>query len=184
MTVYPIRSRHTSRSYHQHSRRGRPSQSFALSSPRQSRVQSPKLTKEYSQRNIREGSTFERLTSNVAKTRPEDRKRRELEDYENYADNDNIAANKESDETKAEKELYLEELFDTKEKWVNPCGINFSSVIPLDHVNSPDYVYEPLTDSELLQQIVIQVTKALRQSRRFKEDYVSTINFYSRSAFL
>ena len=183
VTVYPIKSRGTSRNYHQHARRGRPSQSSALSSRRQPRVQTPKHTKEYFHKNLREHSPFERLTSNVAKARPEDRKRRELEDYENYADYDDIAANEASDNTKAEKELYLEELFVTKEKWVNPCGINFSSVIPLDHVNSPDYEYEPLTDSELLQQIVIQVTKALRQSRRFKEDYVSTIYFIQDQYF-
>ena len=173
VSVYPIKSRHTSRNYHQHARRGRPSQS---SSSRQSRVQSSaKLLKEYPQRKIRQQNPFEKLISQAAKARKDDRKRRELEDYENYADYDDSAATQASKDLKAEKELYLEELFDTKEKWVNPCGINFSSVIPLDHLNSPDYVYEPLTDSELLQQIVIQVNKALRQSRRFKEDYVSTI---------
>ena len=131
--------------------------------------------KEYPQRKIRQQNPFEKLISQAAKARKEDRKRRELEDYENYADYDDSAATQASKDAKEEKELYLEELFDTKEKWVNPCGINFSSVIPLDHLNSPDYVYEPLTDSELLQQIVIQVSKALKQSRRFKEDYVSTI---------
>ena len=171
VSVYPIKSRRTSRNYHQHARRGRPSQK---SSTRQSRVQSsPKVIKEYPQRSMRQYNPFERLTSNIKKSRQEDRKRRELEDYENYSDYVDIVNSEVSDNAKAEKEF--EKLFDTKEKWVNPCGINFSSVIPLDHVNSPDYVYEPLTDSELLQQIVIQVTKALRQSRRFKEDYVSTI---------
>ena len=184
VSVYPIKSRRTSRNYHQHARRGRPSQS---SSTRQSRVQStPKVIKvcesesvcvikEYPQRNMRQYNPVERLTSNIKKSRKEDRKRRELEDYENYSDYVDIVDSQVSDNAKSEKELLLEEIFNTKEKWVNPCGINFSSVIPLDHVNSPDYVYEPLTDSELLQQIVIQVTKALRQSRRFKEDYVSTI---------
>ena len=182
VSVYPIKSRHTSRNYHTHARRGRPSPS---PSTRQSRVQSStRLIKEYPTLNIRQHSPFERLTSNVKKARQEDRKRRELEDYENYADYDDIVITKTSSNAKAEKGLYIEELFDTKEKWVNPCGINFSSVIPLDHVNSPDYVYEPLTDSELLQQIVIQVTKALRQSRRFKEDYVSTFHFYSRFLYL
>ena len=171
VSVYPIKSRRTSRNYHQHARRGRPSQK---SSTRQSRVQSsPKVIKEYPQRSMRQYNPVERLTSNIKKSRQEDRKRRELEDYENYSDYVDIVNSEVSDNAMAEKEF--EKLFDTKEKWVNPCGINFSSVIPLDHVNSPDYVYEPLTDSELLQQIVIQVTKALRQSRRFKEDYVSTI---------
>ena len=170
VSVYPIKSRHTSRNYHQHTRRGRPYQS---SSSRQSRVQSSaKLLKEYPQRKIRQQNPFEKLISQAAKARKEDRKRRELEDYENYADYDDSAATQASKDAKAEKEQYYQT---TKEKWVNPCGINFSSVIPLDHLNSPDYVYEPLTDSELLQQIVIQVSKALKQSRRFKEDYVSTI---------
>ena len=126
---------------------------------------------------MRQYNPLERLTSNIKKSRQEDRKRRELEDYENYSDYVDIVNSQVSDNAKSDKELQLEGLFNSKEKWVNPCGINFSSVIPLDHVNSPDYVYEPLTDSELLQQIVIQVTKALRQSRRFKEDYVSRICF-------
>ena len=173
VSVYPIKSRHTSRNYHQHARRGRPYQS---SSSRQSRVQSSaKLMKEYPQRKIRQQNPFEKLISQAAKAKKEDRKRRELEDYENYADYDDSVETQASKDAKEEKEY--QRMFDTKEKWVNPCGINFSSVIPLDHLNSPDYVYEPLTDSELLQQIVIQVTKALKQSRRFKEDYVSTIQF-------
>jgi hypothetical protein len=86
--------------------------------------------------------------------------------YENYDNYEDVV-----EEIPSEKDTLLEELFDTKEKWVNPCGINFSAVIPLNQA-STDYVYEPLTDSELLQQIVTQVSKALRQSRRFKEDYV------------
>ena len=131
--------------------------------------------KEYPQRKIRQQNPFEKLISQAAKAKKEDRKRRELEDYENYADYDDSVETQASKDAKEEKEY--QRMFDTKEKWVNPCGINFSSVIPLDHLNSPDYVYEPLTDSELLQQIVIQVTKALKQSRRFKEDYVSTIQF-------
>ena len=76
--------------------------------------------------------------------------------------------------------MLLKELNETKEKWVNPCGINFNTLINLTHTDS-DYIYEPLTDAELLQQVTIQVSKALRQSRRFKEDYVSTFCHYIKS---
>ena len=127
------------------------------------------------QKPLEKSVPIERLAAGTPEIKQVDRSRRELEvvprdesSYENYDNYEDIV-----EEMPSEKDTLLEELFDTKEKWVNPCGINFSAVIPLNQA-STDYVYEPLTDSELLQQIVTQVSKALRQSRRFKEDYVST----------
>ena len=117
----------------------------------------------------------------------EGRNRRELEELpmksnnEYYEEYDEEASPRQSNNEKtieelpSKKESLLNELHDTKEKWVNPCGINFGSVNKLNRI-TPDYVYEPLTDNEILQKITITVSKALRQSRRFKEDYVSTFN--------
>jgi len=185
VSVYPVRQNYNSGIYHL-SRRGRNAQNIG-SSTRLARVQSSPISNYRNQKVFNQGSPLERLTANVLKDRQEDRQRRELEEvptassYENYDEYDYSAGTQQMNNAKvveqapSEKDMYMEELFDTKEKWVNPCGINFSTVIPLNHVNS-DYVYEPLTDSELLQQIVIQVSKALRQSRRFKEDYVSTLH--------
>ena len=167
------------------SRRGRSSQKIDFSS-RNGRIQSYPTFNNRNKKVFTHGSPFERLTASVAKARQEDRPRRQLEEvaintelleaanYQNYDNYKEVV-----EEIPSEKELLMEELFDTKEKWINPCGINFSAVIPLNHVSSSDYAYEPLTDSELMQQIIIQVSKALRQSRRFKEDYVSKIYFFS-----
>jgi hypothetical protein len=183
--VYPVRKNYNSGIHHL-SRRGRNAQNIG-SSTHLARVQSSPISNYRNQKVFNHGSPLERLTANVVNDRQEDRQRRELEEvpkessYENYEEYEYSAGTQQANNAKvveqapSEKETYMEELYDTKEKWVNPCGINFSSVIPLNHVTS-DYVYEPLTDSELLQQIVIQVSKALRQSRRFKEDYVSTLH--------
>ena len=170
--VSQTRSKYPS-GHHYLSRRGKNVQekTSLQNNPQQS---SSPMSNNRNQKGIENSVPFERLTAKIPDTKQADRPRRELEEvpidessYENYDNYEDVV-----EEIPSEKDTLLEELFDTKEKWVNPCGINFSAVIPLNQA-STDYVYEPLTDSELLQQITTQVSKALRQSRRFKEDYVS-----------
>lgn len=60
-----------------------------------------------------------------------------------------------------------------KPKWVNPCGINPSQVKHLPHVRK-FYDVTPLSDTEIFRNIILSAKNALRHSRFFKNDYVST----------
>ena len=72
-----------------------------------------------------------------------------------------------------EKYSLMRELNQTKEKWINPCGHLPHTVMQFDRKLMP---VDPVTktDAELLGNIIVNVNRALRQSRRFKEEYVST----------
>ena len=61
-----------------------------------------------------------------------------------------------------------ENAYHAKPKWINPCGINSQTQNFGGH-----YDVTPLTDGELLENVVLAAKNALKHSRFFKEDYVS-----------
>ena len=61
-----------------------------------------------------------------------------------------------------------------KPKWINPCGINSQTLQRLTQNFGGHYDVTPLTDGELLENVVLAAKNALKHSRFFKEDYVST----------
>jgi len=60
-----------------------------------------------------------------------------------------------------------------KPKWVNPCGMSQGALRRLSHAFGKHYQVRPLTDAELLENVILAAKNALRHSRVFKEDYVS-----------
>jgi AICAR transformylase/IMP cyclohydrolase PurH len=64
-----------------------------------------------------------------------------------------------------------------KPKWVNPCGLP-SSMQHMAHALRNTYDVTPLSDSELLHNVVLAAKNALKHSRFFKEDYVSLMFFF------
>ncbi len=69
-----------------------------------------------------------------------------------------------------------------KPKWVNPCGINTYALRRLSGVFGGHGHYEvrPLSNAELLENVILAAKNALRHSKVFKEDYVSREPFFSR----
>ena len=64
----------------------------------------------------------------------------------------------------------VENVYQAKPKWINPCGMNAQH---LKRLTQNHYDPEPLTDGELLENVVLSAKNALKHSRFFKEDYVS-----------
>ncbi len=64
--------------------------------------------------------------------------------------------------------------YHAKPKWINPCGINSQALQRLTQNFGGHYDVTPLTDGELLENVVLAARNALKHSRFFKEDYVST----------
>lgn len=60
----------------------------------------------------------------------------------------------------------------SKPKWVNPCGLNPHAMHHLTHTFGNHYEITPLSDSELLHNVILAAKNALKHSRFFKEDYV------------
>ena len=68
----------------------------------------------------------------------------------------------------------VENVNHAKPKWINPCGINAATLQRLTQNFGGHYDVTPLTDGELLENVVLAAKNALKHSRFFKEDYVST----------
>ena len=68
----------------------------------------------------------------------------------------------------------VENVNHAKPKWINPCGINAQTLQRLTQNFGGHYDVTPLTDGELLENVVLAAKNALKHSRFFKEDYVST----------
>jgi hypothetical protein len=67
-----------------------------------------------------------------------------------------------------------ENVYHAKPKWINPCGINSQALQKLTQQPfGGHYDVTPLTDGELLENVVLAARNALKHSRFFKEDYVS-----------
>ena len=65
-----------------------------------------------------------------------------------------------------------------KPKWVNPCGLNPSAMKQLAfNFGSKHYEVTPLSNGELLENVILAAKNALRHSNYFKEDYVSRFLF-------
>ena len=62
-----------------------------------------------------------------------------------------------------------------KPKWVNPCGIDPNLV--RHHVIYSYHDVTPLSDQELIQNILLSAKNALVHSDDFKEKFVSRISF-------
>jgi hypothetical protein len=60
-----------------------------------------------------------------------------------------------------------------KPKWVNPCGIHPKAMKRLASNFGFHYEVRPLSDRELLENVILAAKNALRHSKFFKEDYVS-----------
>lgn len=54
-------------------------------------------------------------------------------------------------------------------KWINPCGMGQSDTVSLHDI--PDSV--PISDKDLLNQIVLAAKLAYAEAENFREDYVS-----------
>ena len=66
-----------------------------------------------------------------------------------------------------------------KPKWVNPCGIDRNAMGHLSHaLYGQHFPVRPLSDVELMENIILAAKNALRHTRVFKEDYVSSIGFF------
>ena len=78
-----------------------------------------------------------------------------------------------------------EKLLNEEPKWHNPCGTRALQEVPqfngVSYSNS--HVVEPPKESDLMDGIISIARVALRQSRYFKEDYVSLFNFYNSRQF-
>ena len=61
-----------------------------------------------------------------------------------------------------------------KPKWINPCGISPSAMRKLASNFGAHYEVTPLSDRELLENVILAARNALKHSKYFKEDYVST----------
>ena len=68
-----------------------------------------------------------------------------------------------------------------KPKWINPCGISPSAMRKLASNFGAHYEVTPLSDRELLENVILAARNALKHSKYFKEDYVST---YAYSLYL
>ena len=68
-----------------------------------------------------------------------------------------------------------------KPKWINPCGISPSAMRKLASSFGAHYEVTPLSDRELLENVILAARNALKHSKYFKEDYVST---YACSLYL
>ena len=68
-----------------------------------------------------------------------------------------------------------------KPKWINPCGISPSAMRKLASSFGAHYEVTPLSDRELLENVILAARNALKHSKYFKEDYVST---YAYSIYL
>ena len=67
-----------------------------------------------------------------------------------------------------------------KPKWINPCGISPSAMRKLASNFGAHYEVTPLSDRELLENVILAARNALKHSKYFKEDYVSTQLDYCR----
>ena len=61
-----------------------------------------------------------------------------------------------------------------KPKWINPCGISPSAMRKLASNFGAHYEVTPLSDRELLENVILAARNALKHSKYFKEEYVST----------
>ena len=66
-------------------------------------------------------------------------------------------------------------IFSSKPNWHDPCGLKHQGQFRNRHKN-PYINYVTPSDDDLMHNIVNMAKLALRQSRYFKEDYVSTPN--------
>merc|ERR1712213_9043 len=78
-----------------------------------------------------------------------------------------------------------EKLLNEEPKWHNPCGTRALQEVPqFNGVSfSNSRVVEPPKESDLMDGIISIARVALRQSRYFKEDYVSLFDFYNLGQF-
>ena len=120
---------------------GSNAQSFEESSRHGQTQSSPPISNQKKANNIH----YHHKSERSADSDPlEDRRRRELKekpiesDSEYYEDYDEASSSSLSNDEEVTEDLTSEKdslmkelLYDTKEKWINPCGINFSAVIPL-----------------------------------------------------
>ena len=71
-----------------------------------------------------------------------------------------------------------------KPKWVNPCGIDPKTIRQLHQHHA--YFYHdvtPLSDNELIQNILLSAKNALVHSDDFKEKFVSIFSFFLTAVF-
>ena len=71
-----------------------------------------------------------------------------------------------------------------KPKWVNPCGIDPNQMRRLSHAFGGHYAVQPLSDAELLQNVILAAKNALRHSKVFKESYVSSVPSVTRAELI